>query len=234
MDLKQSVAIPGTKIKIPILEVIIAGAGVIAAYVLLKGKSGSSADVSTLPADTTAADTTAADATSVLTGQLETMAQELAALESALASGSVPQTSGGGAGSVIGNGTAATAPADIPVSDLTSPDAVQEIITNTINPKAIITPGTIPGTFTIAMPASKPTESLPAAPTHSVSPEPSTSPSTSSNSPAHGNLASKVTPNPVPPAKSANAASSTTTINPKSSSAVRVSKANAATLAGSK
>jgi len=124
LDLKQSIAIPGTKIKIPMIEAIAAGAAVIGAYVLIKGQSSQSADVSTLPADTSTADTTSADATAALTGQLETMSQDLAALEAAQAAGAPAQNPGGGAGSVIGSGIVATVPASIPISEITPDSAL--------------------------------------------------------------------------------------------------------------
>jgi hypothetical protein len=222
LDLKQSVAIPGTKIKLPIIEVVAAGAAVIGAYVLIKGQSSQSADVSTLPADTTDPNAVpATDATSILTGQLETMGQDLAALQAALAAGAGQQNPGGGAASVGGSGTAAIPPESIPFSDPTAQGAAAvEVITDTINPKAIITPNG-PNAFTIAMPAAKPV-SAPAAPQPVAPKTNTTAPATASNNPSTANLASKVAPNPVPTPKSANAGTSTTTINPNSAGKVTV------------
>jgi len=153
MDLKESIQVPGTKIKLPMLEAIGVGAAVIGAYILIKGQAGSTTDT-TETTDTT--DTTNADLTSAYTGALETMEQQIADLQAA-------QSAAGQAGLGSGNGaslpatTSSPPPADIPAADVT---ATAEIFTDTINPKAIITQ-TGPGNFQIEMPKSKPVASKP-------------------------------------------------------------------------
>lgn len=189
MDLKESVQIPGTKVKLPIIEVIAAGAAVIGAYVLLKGGSSQqAADVSAAPADTGAVDATnPATDNSILNGQLETMAQELAALQAAQQAQGVS----GPSANVTSAATGAVPPASIPTSDVntvgTPPvsrflarNPALEVHTATANSQAkqltrSTTPSTTPANPIVAGLASALTEIL-AIPTTSAKSAPKVSP----------------------------------------------------------
>jgi hypothetical protein len=150
LDLKQSVQIPGTKIKVPVIEVVAAGAAVIGAYVLLSGKNGQQPDVSTAATDTSSDNQDTV--TQAYTGAIEDISNRLAALESAPQQ-SIPGGSPSGSGSGtsdMGANTGAPSVADIPVADVT---ATQVEIHESINPLAMVTQGSQAGSFAVEMPA---------------------------------------------------------------------------------
>jgi hypothetical protein len=204
LDLKQSVQIPGTKIKVPMLEAIIAGAGVIAAYVLLKGGSSQQPAVSTVATDTSADTTPTQDLNSAYTGAIEDISNRLAALESApqpATIGGTPSSSGSGTGTGdLGTNTGAPGVGDIPIVDVTStPFEIGE----SINPRAIVTP-TGPETATITMPplASPPNKSgvspiAPPKPASTASKVVQTGQSMASGALSKVQVAAKASPPPV-------------------------------------